>query len=444
MERHGNKGSVSVYMILLLIPTVICVCIIIGCAQLVSSMGMGADAVGLAENAVMSSYNHPIKDTYGLVCYTKSENEMNNIANYYLNRSLPDNISGQVEVTYPSGYSLSDNDELLAQINKYMSRWYRIAAVDSLGDTYTIKRIMGDASVIRSRIENNYNSALASERNVLLVFPEEQQERRRNAIPEVEADDMTIGADQVYLNYPSAASDIIGAGNRKISYENTVSENISIGLDILEDVEDYYEPVEQAYYSQMYRNENYMLALYVYNNFSAFRYYGCTSLTGNYYRSGDIVSVCPWGENEFIINGTNDTLNNFNKTKYMIYESLFAEYIVALYDLYQNDENIINYATAAAGEHVAYIPVIKDEIIIGMCAKLAYDQMLDVYKFNGDCVLISYPQYMQLFCMVEVERNRDAFIDRMKYIITINANNSSNPEAREFGFTNAWTRVCIE
>lgn len=443
MKKGSNRGSASVYMLCLLIPTIICVCTLIKYAQMVSAKGMLADATGLADNAVLASYNHPIMDAYGLMCYTKSESEMTGIANYYLDRSLPDNIDGQLAASYSAGGNLADNAVLLAQINKYMSRWNRVAEPVNTGKIYSYKLMVANVPGIRSRMENNLKIAASSDSATELDIPEEQVEDRKNAIAITEADDLSLAMNQVYMNYSGATSDTITACNKKISYENSISENIILGINMLSDVEDYFTPLDSAYTSWINKNQNYMLALYAYNNFSSFHPFGTTSLTGNDYDTGDMLSVSTWGENEFLINSSNDTLNNCNKVKYMIYESLFAEYIVGLYDQMINDTDVIEYAELAAGEHTAYIPVLKDEIIVGVCSKLAFEQLKKVYRYNGSCILNNYPEYIQIFDMVEVERNRDAFLGRVKHVITINAQNSPSAEAREFSFANAWTEVTV-
>ena len=443
MEKRKNEGSASIFMVLLLIPTVICMCILIRYAQLISAKGMLMDAQGLAENAVVASYNRPIKETYGIVCYTKPVSTMNSIGNYYLNKSLPDNMRGEVFVSYSPGYELTD-DAFVAQIRKYMTRWDKVASVVDNYKLISYKQIMNNADFIRESIQVHYNNAINAEGKVEFTYPEAQQQARQNAIPHIKADSLHLDADCVTLSYGNENANIIPSGNREISYQNDMYDNVLIGLDMINNISEYYAPLNDAIISQRTGADNYMLALYVCNNFSAFKYFGNTSLTGNDYESGDVVSVCRWSENEFVLNGTNDSENNTNKIKYLIFESLFAENLALSYNNYINDEKICEYAELVAGTHTAYIPLIKDEMIIGICAKNAYDQMLKVYRMQGDMTLKSYPEYIQMFNMVEVERNKNAYLDRVKFIITTNVNNSPNAEAREFNFNTAKTKVIIE
>ena len=443
MDKEKNRGSASVYMVCLLIPTVICMCLLIKYAQLICAKGMTADAAGLADNAVRASYNHAIMDGYGLFCYTKSAAELTDMANYYMDKSLPANMDSQVTASYRSGTSLNDNAVLLEQIDKYMSVWDKSIIEVDVNKLYTYCNMISYVPYYRDCIQNHYNNAVALNGVVEFTITGDEQFVRENAVAKVEADQFVLLAEDITLGYSGGATDRIAANNRVISYENDILDNISYGIDMLNEVEAYYQPLNNAITDMCYRTPEYRLAIYVLGNCSAFHSYGSYTITGRKRTTGDLRSVCAWSENEFIINGTNDSVNNANKVKYMIYESLFAEKLIAFYNTLYNDVDISEYAETIAGEHTAYIPVIKDELIVGVCARLAYEEMKNVYQYDGNSILSDYPKYMQVFDMIEIERNCDEALNRLKYIIELNARNSANAEAREFSFTNAWSEVGV-
>ena len=441
MKSGKNRGSASVYMICLLIPTVICVCMLIRYAQLVSAKGMVIDAVGLAENAVMSAYNHPMKDAYGIFCYTKSEEEMKKLGETYMNKSLPQNIQGQINVQY-SGATLADNTAFMNEIDSFMSKWSSVAYIETSAQTSKYCDMVTEASVIRDRIRANYNSAMTIGGISEIEIPEELSAIRENAVGCAEADTLTLAADNGSFNY-SGQGNIIKAENRKIAASQSIDTNVYAGMCMLDDVENYYTPITAAYQSQLSQNQNYKLALYAYGNFDSFHNMGCISFTGRYYQSDEYKSVCPWGEGEFIINSSSDYNTNWNKVKYQIYESLFAEYLVGMYDSYISDPDINDYATQLAGENTEYIPMIKDELVIGVCANLAYSEMLKVYRYEGTCTMQSYMHYIQLFDMIEVERDKSGVLDRVRHVMTTNAHSWTSAEAQEFGFAKARTKVDV-
>lgn len=443
METTKNRGSASVYMICLLIPTVISICIILGYAMKVATNGMMWEAAGLAENAVLASYNHPIKEAYGIFCYTKSEDNMENIANRYFYKSMNGHMNGDMKVAYSGDSRLSDNDVFVSEICTFMSRWDKVAEVTSHQSTYTYKHIMNQVWIIRSAMESHYNEAMDSGKIGEIQLSAEAQLVRENAFEKADTRLFRLSLNDVDYNYGGSLGNRIDTKERVMTKDNEIAENILESIDILKNVESFYSPIDKAFESQIYRNDNYMIALYAYNNFSSFHRDSCIRLTGTHFSNGDIVGVTSWTDSEFLLNSTNDHYNNSNRVKTMIFESLFAEYMVGMYDELYASEEIKLYADAVCGDNEVLKPYVKDEIISGICASLAYEEMLNVYDYDGSGTLKTYPEFIQLFDMLEVERDRDGFVDRIKYVIERSAATGPSAEAREFRFSNAYTKVTV-
>lgn len=444
MRKGNNKGSASVYLICLLIPTMICMVMLIKYAQMISAKGMAADAKGLGDNAVRASYNHVIMDNYGLFCYTKSDSELTRIGNYYVNKSLPGNISCQITASKVPGTNLNDNEFLLEQIDYYMQAWNETADEADIYQLCMYEEMLRDASDVRETIEEHYNDVISNGETDSIELADEEAEFRSKHVFNTNTDNIILDFDQVDLNYGAASTNGIPACNRIISRENDILDNVKVGIDIIKNVEDYNIYLDDAIDSTRDNNQKHSLALYVYNNSSAFNAFGCTTITGRTRTDGDMKSVCAWTENEFIINGTNDSINNADKVKYMIYESLFTEYMTDIYYSFYDHDTVEIYALLIAGENEEYVPVIKDELIISYCARLAWNEVIEVYNNSATGIFTCYPDYVCLFDKIEVERNCDEVLNRLKYIIELNAANSSNAEAREFSFANAYTEAVSE
>lgn len=453
-KKMNNRGSATIFMILLLIPIVAFLCMVIRFAQLAATKGMAADAAGLATNAMYASYNQPMMEAYGIICYTKTSGEMTEIANYHMNNSMDINASGQVVVTYQG--DMMDNSEFAQQIEVYMSNWDKVASGVDTYQLLQLKTRRDKAIEIKEKLNGDYERAVnssyaggeeiqeaSSDEGAGNVSASQVEEARKDAIKNTNANNFNLDFqgtnNEDKPNYSNTVS-LVESSAPIISYENEATENVEHGMEILGDAINYMEPIDRAYYSKLYRDINYQVALYGYNNFSAFNYYGKGALTGNLYGSGDVISISPWAETEFLLNGTDSDEQNARAVKNMIYDVLFMEYVAVLYDTCMSNPDIQAYAEVLSEGNPDMVELIKDEFAIGIAAQLAYETLTNTYSFgvNDYVVLDNYAHYMEVFLLLEANRDLDGQLNRMKYIITANMQNPvSSDEANEFSFDNA-------
>ena len=465
----NNMGSATIFMVLLLIPVVAFLCMIIRYAQLAAAKGMAADAANLGNNAIYASYNQPMRDAYGIYCYTKTPEEMTDIAVHHMSKSMSVDADVNAVVVY-QGDSLSNDQVFSDQIVKYMNNWHMVCGPI---DDYQLLRMMQireKAVKINEKFQEDYNRAVNS---TYVAAPEESEENndneeetdnegndavsvadattaRENAVAKTDGNclelDFNGGNNEDKPNYNNSVS-IIDSELPVISYENATDVNVCYGMKMIGNATDYIAPVEDAFYSKLSNDTSHKVSLYAYNNFSSFYYYGRSALTGNYYSSGDVVSISPWGESEFLLNGTDSDTNNAHAVKRMIFNVLFMEYVTVMYDTCMNNSDIQEYAEVLSGGNPDRVELIKDEFLIGVSAQLAYESLLYTYG-GGENLYVTfgrYPYYMEFFLMLEVQRDYQGMLNRMRYIITENMHNpASSAEAREFNFDSAYLMPTID
>lgn len=478
-RRNSNQGSAMVFMAVLLIPLCIFFCMIIRYAQLAAGKGDAADAIGLADNAVCASYNKPIKEAYGLTCYTDSAETMTGMAEQYANRSL--NVEGQADLTVSYGGTLADDRVLMEQIWEYMSDWDQVVPLLTTDQITTLKEKRDKAVVIKDALQTDF-FALESRRDQILgeteeEVPEEDKTEEQKAAEEEAAqkqaqereeaerarlrafgmtgkDSYAIDPGNLQLEKiggkwdftdDKLPCDIAGAMFSPGMYMDAVMENVWQAVRMLEDMENYLEPLDNVQQSLNRKTYGYYVALYANNNFSSFHAYGNGTLTGKEYDGGDIPSVFLWGEKEFLTIGCSYEDMNNDAVKNMIYDILFMDYITSLYDTVMNDAQIQAYAKTLSDGNPYLEAIYRDEFLIGMSAQMTYKALVAIYNWedNPEIVIRNYPTYMELFLLITSCNDFDGLLDRIRYVIEQNAKNSSSAEARAFSFANAHTDPAI-
>lgn len=80
------KGSISIFLILVLVPMYTCAYLAIDSARYSAAKDKALGALGLAGNAALADYDRTFKELYGLFVMSKSESELNaNLISYYSN-----------------------------------------------------------------------------------------------------------------------------------------------------------------------------------------------------------------------------------------------------------------------------------------------------------------------------------------------------------------------
>ena len=478
-RRNSNQGSAMVFMAVLLIPLCIFFCMIIRYAQLAAGKGAAADAIGLADNAVCASYNKPIKEAYGLTCYTDSAETMTGMAEQYANRSL--NVEGQADLTVSYGGTLADDRVLMEQIWEYMSDWDQVVPLLTTDQITTLKEKRDKAVVIKDALLIDFYE-LECRRDQILgkteeAVPEEDKTEEQKAAEEEAAqkqaqereeaerarlrafgvageDPHAINPENLKLELQGKTWSYSGNISRMDSWDTVFTsvmdmdeseENVVMASRTLEVAINYLDPLDNV---QQYLNRGtygYYVALYANNNFSSFHAYGNGTLTGKEYGGGDMPSVFLWGEQEFLAIGDNYEDSNNYAVKNMIYDILFMDYITSLYDTVMNDAQIQAYAKTLSDGNPYLEAIYRDEFLIGMSAQMTYKALVAIYNWedNPEIVIRNYPAYMELFLLITSCNDFDGLLVRIRYVIEQNAKNSSSAEARAFSFADAHTDPAI-
>lgn len=180
-RKYGNQGIITVFVTLMMVPVVAISGVMVDVARLKlysSQAAMAADSYG---DAVLSEFDNPLKELYGLFSITQNEKgieEIKNFAKYASYSFRPDGdgkeFSGfmpykdaEMEVAYEKvdGASLSNNNVLMTQISDFMK--YRIIE-DVLEETGILNSLAEfdnlsadtEAMETRSDITDNSTEAL--------------------------------------------------------------------------------------------------------------------------------------------------------------------------------------------------------------------------------------------------------------------------------------------
>ncbi|MBQ8317621.1 MAG: hypothetical protein IJX85_04725 [Lachnospiraceae bacterium] len=447
--KINNTGSATIFMVLLLVPMIAFMCVVIFLAQLSAAKGMAADGISLAGNAIYASYNKPMRDAYGIYCYTKTPAELTEVANYHVNKSMEIDAQVNAVVVY-EGESLANDELFTQQIVDYMKNWDRVAGKVTVNHVLQMKAYREKALEIREKLQADYDRAINSTYQETQTPEGDAVTARENAVSTADASLLRLdfgGANNEDKPYYANYTSLINSAVPVISYTNTSEVNVGYGISMLDCANAYLQPIDQVYASMLAKDTNYKVALYAFNNFSAYNYFGCASLTGNYFQSGDVVSISPWAEAEFILNGTDSDQKNAETVRDMIYNMLFMEYMARLYDICMSDTRVHEHAVTLSGGNPDKVELIKDEFLVGISANLAWDSLEKSYGFleNQGVTFASYPYYIELFLMLDTQRDYQGMMGRMKYLIGENMRNpASSQEAREFEFSKAYLMPSID
>lgn len=471
---NNDRGSATVFMAVLLIPLMIFFCMIIRYAQLAAGKGAAADAISLADNAVCASYNKSIADAYGLTCYTDSAETMSGMAQRYANRSL--NLDGQatVQVTY-SG-SLSDDRTFVEQIRNYMYDWDNVVPLLNINQLSELNESRTDAIEILNiftqdlqAMEHSTYTPADSADIPEGTSPEEQQteaERQQEAVDDAECGRQRAlsGANSpdnvnlIYTSGPETATIAYGGGETTLQayaprFDSDVrtetneqtEKNVYQGIYILQAATDYLASLDDVIGQQSAWSDSYYIALYARNNFSSFKHYGTGALTGNDYLSGDVTSVLPWGEEEFLATGIANREDSNIEVRNMIYDVMFMEYMPIVYEVVIENQDAQGIAQTLSNGNPELERLVLDELAVGFTGQLAYKALNQLCEFAPceEIAVQNYPSYMELFLEIEATRNQGGLLSRLRCVIGENAKQSPSAEARKFTFENAGTAPVI-
>lgn len=165
------RGSISVFLICIMIPMVVFEGLLIDGSKLLTAKSVASDAGSLAINAALADYNTVIKDVYGLFAVSETEAELQENVKQYFNETLNAanidpgvlngddlvtflNMSAEVTASYAAGSQLSNDYVLEQQILEYMK--YRGPVNISMGllDKFTaFSNLSKQQKVVNDKLE---------------------------------------------------------------------------------------------------------------------------------------------------------------------------------------------------------------------------------------------------------------------------------------------------
>lgn len=469
-----ERGSVTVFMSVMLLVMVMFFMAVIEFAKSFVGASLVLDEDMVIEASLYACYNKPIRDAYGLTVYTKSPDYLSHQATVWFNESAdPLSLSpaidkagnmvsktGNITVTYSYNDSLDIDSNFVDLMVGYIKERDTlcnevtpdgISAISSNLDkaNQLRERFIQDMEDAQNGIETYKDHGLTEDEDVALLAEEyaiEQVESIRNSMYlSADADRMTLDMTFQYVCYPDINPK--NPGVSKIADESWSEEEVLYqSIALIDEMNSYYSNLDAVKSAVANKSEAYYVAEYATEMFSAFHYYGETSLSGNYYSSGDMVSVNPFCETEYLIFGNGDIYVDSDIAKCMIYDNLYMGHLVNLMINQPVDKRIIAYAMVLSDGDMSKVNMIVDALYSAEAAELAYQDLCEVYRFNRIPVVIGdsgtdfgeYQYYMELFCLIECCRNQSSVVAREKQVIEYNAANSCE-EAREFRFATAYT-----
>ena len=474
-----EKGSVTVFMSLMLMILVIFEMAIITFAKAFAAMSITADACMTTQASLYACYNKPIRDAYGITVYTKDTNYLSHEGTDWFNESVDPlslnpsvdkagnllRINGVVTVSYDSSDSLSIESNYVDGIVRYVKERDTLANDVTKEGVSSIKNNMEKAWQLRERFSQDVEDA----KNGVAVYKdhglmqdetvdslvqgysvEDVREKRNTMYKNADSDRLNLTLDFADTKYIDINPRNVGVS--KLADDSWTDEQVvNRSIALIDGMNEYYGNLSVVESAIENKSEAYYVAQYTTEMFSAFNMFGEVSMSGNYFDSGDMISVNPYCETEYILFGNGDILTSSNTAKYMIFDNLYMGHLVNLMMVQPVDKRIVAYAVVLAEGDMSKVNMIVDALYSAEAAELAYQDMRKIYKFvqvpavawDGSSDWTSYQYYMELFGLIECCRNQSVVVARQKAVIEKNAANSC-AEAKEFKFSKAYTEIYFD
>lgn len=218
MRRRGNRGIITVFVTLMMVPVVAISGVMVDVARLKlysSQAVMAADSYG---NAVLSEYDNLLKELYGLFSVTQNEEGLAAIEELADYTSLSFDPTGdglsasgfmpyrdaKMEVSYEpvEGASLSNNNVLMTQISDFMR--YRIVeeVLDEAGILNTLGKF-GDTSADMDAMEERADITDSSAKALGKIDEYYEELKKLDAYP-----DYLSGRQDAFEEFSAALTEI--------------------------------------------------------------------------------------------------------------------------------------------------------------------------------------------------------------------------------------------
>lgn len=438
------KGSVSILLVLILLPMFYLVGIVIDASKVVASENVVSGAGDLALNSILANYNRELMDVYGLFGVSESSELIEDVSNSFTESVLTSqNATGIIEIEVESfevefvpESSLDNPDVLKNQILEYM----KIRAPVSVTQDMLMKfSFISDLVAQSAAISEGLNSA--------------------NLLPEDKAAYETI----FYHLFSQALTELFGyvdSNGEEPSEGSDNSYNEFEGIDStsFDKVSDFFA-VESVAIEQLF--ESILITEYITEMFSC-----ATSGIGGEFKtlSGYPMNsdVCPMfnSEVEYILWGFDNESQNVLATKVLLLGVRFVMNSIYAFSSPEIDNRTFVAATAVAGWTGIGIPIVQNTLkavlavvesfvdvhllMTGVAVPIYKDETTwrvglgnsidNVFNISTDVAPIdqsltmTYKEYLKLFiCIFSLNENKmDEMMTRVAEVIQLNLSSGAD------------------
>ena len=147
----SNKGAVSVFLVMILVPTLIVTSIFVDVSRMFLGKSVTESAGDLALNSQLSQFDKELNDLYGLFATAKDANDVSDNLNKYFESCL---VSAGVETTDASRYGAILTDLIDEEMGDEYSDLLKISVSEDASITAVDNGNLGNPEVLKNQIVN--------------------------------------------------------------------------------------------------------------------------------------------------------------------------------------------------------------------------------------------------------------------------------------------------
>lgn len=147
----SNKGAVSVFLVMILVPTLIVTSIFVDVSRMFLGKSVTESAGDLALNSQLSQFDKELNDLYGLFATAKDANDVSDNLNKYFESCL---VSAGVETTDASHYGAILTDLVDEEMGDEYSDLLKISVSEDASITAVDNGNLGNPEVLKNQIVN--------------------------------------------------------------------------------------------------------------------------------------------------------------------------------------------------------------------------------------------------------------------------------------------------
>ena len=145
----SNKGAVSVFLVIILVPTLIVTSIFVDVSRMFLSKSVTESAADLALNSQLSQFDKELNDMYGLFANAQSVDDVSTNLDKYFESCL---VSSGVETTDASKYGKALSDLIDEELGEEYSDLLQISSSDDTSITPITDANLANSQVLKNQI----------------------------------------------------------------------------------------------------------------------------------------------------------------------------------------------------------------------------------------------------------------------------------------------------